>query len=183
MLPFVLSFLTLLTSLKYQCLIDRNTDNDEPEDLVRQTFFGELQRIVRLNLPKSFEIHQPQDETVLLAHIRTCNATENKNGFWEYSTMKPLPHFVDLKMIICVVGRVHDQGHWTFIDRSGPTAHVEMASLSSSSQCSDVTDFSTSDESDSGSGSSSESSPALGSSSLNDGSPMDLDTSGTGSSG
>ncbi|KAF9645546.1 hypothetical protein BDM02DRAFT_3203518 [Thelephora ganbajun] len=168
--------------VRYECLVDRNADNDGPEDLVQQTFFGELQCVVQLNLPKSLEIHQPQDETVLLAHIRTCDATQNEDSFWDYSSMKHSPHFVDLKTVICVVGRVRDRGHWTFIDRSGPTAHVEMASPPSSSQCSDVTDFSTSDESDSDSRSSSEGSlmSDLSSTKLN-GSPMNLDTS-TGSS-
>jgi hypothetical protein len=68
--PFrYLSSAVSLTSLEYECLVDRNANNDEPEDPVQQTFFGELQRVVQLNLPKSLEIHQPQDETVLLAHI------------------------------------------------------------------------------------------------------------------
>ena len=71
----------------------------------------------------------------------------------------------NLETTFCVVGRV---------DRSGPTAHVEMASPPSSSQCSDVTDFSTSEESDSGVR------PSLGSFPMSDsssarGSPMDLD--------
>lgn len=134
--------------------------------------------MVRLDLPKSLEIHHPQDETILLAHIRTCDATENEDGFWEYSAMKPSPHFVDLKTIVCVVGRVRDRGRWSFIDRSGPAAHVEMASPPPSSQCSDVTDLSTSD----GPESSLESSTASDSSST-DGSMMDIDASSAGSPG
>ena len=168
----------LLPLSKYECLVDCNADNDGPEDFVQQTFFGELQRVVRLDLPKSLHIHQPQDETLLLAHIKTCNATENDDGFWEYSTMKPSPHFVDLTTISCVVGRVFDRGQWSFIDRSGSTAHVEMASPHSSSQASDVTDFSTSDESDSELVSSSEES-LMSVSSTADSVVMDLDTSTT----
>jgi hypothetical protein len=77
---------------------------------------------------------------------------------------------------------VHDRGRWTFIDRSGPTVRVEMAGPPSS-QCSDVTDFSTSEESESesDSGSSSEGSPTSDSTVAN-GIPMDLDTSSGGSS-
>ena len=92
--------------------------------------------------------------------------------------MRPSLHFIDLKAIACVVGRVYDRGRWSFIDRSGPTAHVEMASPPSSSQCSDVTDFSTSDDSDSALDSSQTSS-----SPSSKGSPMDVDVSSTGSSG
>jgi hypothetical protein len=138
--------------------------------------------VVQLDLPKSPEIHQPQDETILLAHIKTCDAKENEDGFWEYSTIKSSPHFVDLKTISCVVGRVYDRGHWTFIDRSGPTAHIEMANPSSSSQSSDITDFSTSDESDSEPVFSLETSPMLVSSPAN-GTPMDVGASSEGSSG
>lgn len=46
-----LSFLISLTPLKYECLVDRNADNNEPEDPVHQTFFSELQRVVQLDLP------------------------------------------------------------------------------------------------------------------------------------
>lgn len=84
-----LSLLSSPVSLKYECLVDRNTSNNRPEDLIQQTFFGELQRVVQLDLPKSSEIHQPQDETVLLTHIQTCDATENEDHFWEYSAMRP----------------------------------------------------------------------------------------------
>jgi hypothetical protein len=179
--PYSSLSLSSPTSSKYECLVDRNADNNGPEDLIQQTFFGELQRVVQLNLPKSFEIYHPQDETILLAHIKTCDVTENEDGFWEYSTMKPSPHFMDLKTIACVVGRVYDRGRWTFIDRSRPTAGVEMASPPSSSQSSDVTNFLTSDESDSDSASSSEVFSMLVSPSAS-GSPMVLDTSSAESS-
>ena len=96
--------------------------------------------------------------------------------------MKPSPHFIDLNTIVCIVGRVYNRGRWSFVDRSGPTVHVKMATSSLSSQSSDVTDFSTSDESDSELVSSSEAS-LMSVSSSNDGSPMNLDTSSTGSSG
>ena len=92
--------------------------------------------------------------------------------------MRPSLHFIDLKAIACVVGRVYDQGCWSFIDRSGPMAHIEMASPPSLSQCSDVTNFLTSDNSDSALDSSQTSS-----SPSSKGSPMDVDTSSMGSSG
>jgi len=106
---------------------------------------------------------------------QACDAIENEDGLWEYSTTKSVPHFVDLNAIACVVGRVYDRGRWTFIDRSGPTARVEMASPPSSSECSDVTDFSTSDEDPD--------EESVSGSSSTKGSPMDLDASSTGSSG
>ena len=95
--------------------------------------------------------------------------------------MKSSPHFVDLTTISCVIGRVFNRGQWSHIDRSGSTAHVEMASPPSLSQGSDVTDFSTSDESESKLVSSSEKSP-MSVSLMADGVTMDLDTSLTDSS-
>ena len=178
---FLLYSSALLIQPKYECVVDRNADNDGPEDFVLQTFFGELQRVVQLNLPRSSQIYLSQDETILLAHLQTCDAKNNEDGFWEYSSMKRPLHLVDLNTIVCVVGRVRDRGHWTFVDRSGPTAHVKMASPPPSSQGSDGTDFSTSDESDPGPSSErssmSDSPPAGGRDS-----PMNLSTS-SGSSG
>ena len=166
------SLISLSSSLKYKCLIDCNANNNGPKDLVQQTFSGKLQHVVQPDLPRSLKIYLPKDKTILLAYVKTCDTTENEDGFWEYTTMKPSPHFMDLKTIICIIGRVFDWGCWTFINRSGPTAHIKMATPSSSSQSSDVTNFLTTDESDS----------ELASSSAN-GSPMDLDISSTGSSG
>ena len=130
--------------------------------------------MVRLNLPKTLKLHRPQDETILLAHIKICEAIQNEDGFWDYSSIKPSPHFIDLNTVACVVGRVFDRGHWSFIDRSGSMAHIEMASPASSSACSDVTGFSTSNETDPELESSSECSQM--------GVPMDLYLSSTESS-
>ena len=132
-----------------------NASNNLPEDLTVETSFAQLLRIVQLDLPPSNELYHRKAETVLLAHVKTCNATQNEDGLWEYSTMGK-SHFVDLNSIQCSVGRVHDRGKWTFIDRSGPTAHIEIASPATSSQSS-ITDLSTSDglgyDSSSGNGS------------------------------
>ena len=95
--------------------------------------------------------------------------------------MKYSPHFVDLTTISCIIGRVFDQGQWTFVNRSGSMVHVRMASPPSSSQSSDITDFSMSNESDSELVSSSEESP-MSVTSLADSTPMNLDTPSTGSS-
>jgi len=98
--------------------------------------------------------------------------------------VRPVSHFVDLKAIACVVGRVYDRGCWTFIDRSGSMVHIEMAGPPSSSQGSNVTNFSISDKLEIVSGSALDSSPGPGPVfSPTNGSPMDLDVSSPGSSG
>ena len=142
----------LLIRLKYESLVDRNASNNLPEDLVMETSFAQLLRIVQLDLPPSPELYHPKAETVLLAHVSTCNATRNKDHQWEYSTMGKT-HFIDLSLIQCSVGRVLDRGKWNFVDRSGPTAHIEIASPPTSSQSS-ITVTSISDGFRSGSSSS-----------------------------
>ena len=112
--------------------MDRNASNSLPEDLVLKTSFAQLLCIVRLDLPPSHELHHPRPETLLLAHIVTCNATQNKDGQWEYSTMGKT-HFIDLNLIQCSVGHIFDRGKWKFIDRSGSTAHIQIASCETSS--------------------------------------------------
>ena len=105
---------------------------------------GARQRIVRLDLPPSRKLHHLKAERLLLVHVVTCNATKNEaSDQWEYSTMGKT-HFIDLNLVQCSVGRIFDQGKWTFIDRSGPTAHIEIASPVTSSQSS-LTDFESSD--------------------------------------
>ena len=123
--------------------MDRNASNNLPEDLVIETSFAQLLRVVRIDLPPSPELYHMKAETVLLAHVITCNATRIDDGHWEYSTMGKT-HFIDLNLVQCGVGRILDRGKWKFIDRSGPTAHIEIASPATSSQSS-TTDISTSD--------------------------------------
>ena len=151
--------------LKYESLVDKNASNNLPEDLIMETFFAQLLRIVRLDLPPSPELYRLKSETVLLAHIVTCNATQNEDHQWEYSVMGKT-HFIDLNLVQCSVGRVFDRGKWKFIDRSGPTAHIEIASPVTSSQSS-ITDISMSEgfESDPSSG---------GSTRMSEGSPRQL---------
>jgi hypothetical protein len=129
--------------LKYESLVDKNASNNLPEDLIIETSFAQLLRIVQLDLPPSPELYHAKAETILLAHVTTCKTTQNEDGQWEYSTTGA-SHFIDLNLIQCNVGRVHDRGKWKFIDRSGPTAHIEIASPATSSQSS-ITDISTSD--------------------------------------
>ena len=114
--------------------------------------FAQLLRIVQLDIPSSPDLYHLKPETVLLAHIVTCNATQNEDNQWEYSSMGKT-HFIDLNLVQCSVGRVLDRGKWRFVDRSGPIAHIEIASPTTSSQSS-ISGISTSDGVDSDSSSS-----------------------------
>jgi len=93
--------------LKYESLVDTNASNNLPEDLVIETFFAQLLRIIQLDLPPSADLYHPRAETVLLAHVKTCNATRDEDDLWEYSTMGK-SHFIDLNSVQCSVGRVRN---------------------------------------------------------------------------
>ncbi|KAF9785389.1 hypothetical protein BJ322DRAFT_1020924 [Thelephora terrestris] len=73
--------------VRYESLVDRNASNNLPEDLVTETFFAQLLRIVRLDIPPSPELYHLKSETVLLAHVVTCNTTQNEVNQWKYSSM------------------------------------------------------------------------------------------------
>ena len=91
-----------------------------------QTFFGELQRIVRISLPATPYLNLENPGTLFLAIVRQCNATRSRGGFWEYATLGGL-EVVDLGLVQCVVGRIFDRGKWTIVDRSGELAHADVA--------------------------------------------------------
>jgi hypothetical protein len=91
-----------------------------------ETFFGELQRIIRIDLPATAYLNLKGPQTLFLAIVKQCNATRTGGGFWEYTTLGGL-EVVDLGFIPCVVGRIFDRGRWFIIDRSGERAHADVA--------------------------------------------------------
>jgi len=92
--------------------------------MVLKTYFGELQRIVKINLPATSQLNLKEPQVLFFAIVKQCNATQ-KEGFWEYTTLGGL-EAVDLGLIQCVVGRIFDRGKWVIIDRSGDRAHADI---------------------------------------------------------
>ena len=93
--------------------------------MVLNTFFGELQRIVKIDLPATSRLHLKEPQTLLYAIVKQCNASRSREGFWEYKELGGL-EAVDLGLIQCVVGRIFDRGKWVIIDRSGERAHADI---------------------------------------------------------
>ena len=95
-------------------------------------FFGQIQSIVVIPIPRSKELKTNEPQDVCLAVIRQVHATlPNAQG------VPPIPFYsqsgaldpVDIKSIQCVVGRVEDRGRWGLVDRSGPLAHAVFAEV------------------------------------------------------
>ena len=89
------------------------------------TFFGELQRIVKIDLPATPHLNLKDPQTVFYAIVKQCNAEQSRGGFWEYKHLGGL-EAVDLGLIQCVVGRIFDRGKWVIVDRSGERAHADI---------------------------------------------------------
>ena len=101
-------------------------------------FFGQPFRIFVIDVPDSLQAVDNLDEDEeegtsatgwehvdlcqkqwVYAVIRSVKVIEmNSFGTNYYEEMGPI-EVVDLNMIQCVVGRIHDHGHWAIIDHSG----------------------------------------------------------------
>ena len=93
--------------------------------MVLESFFGELQRIVKIAIPATSDLKLKEPQTLFYAIVRQCNAKQSREGFWEYKELGGL-EAVDIGLIQCVVGRIFDRGKWVIIDRSGDRAHADV---------------------------------------------------------
>ena len=93
--------------------------------MVLENFFGELQRIVKIEVSASPRLGLKEPQTLFFAIVKQCNATRSREGFWEYTTLGGL-EAVDIGLVQCVVGRVFDRGKWVIVDRSGERAHADI---------------------------------------------------------
>ena len=95
-----------------------------------QMFFGQLQSIVIIPIPKSRELKTKEPQNVCLVVIWQVDAIfPNAQGVLlipSYSKSGALDP-TDIKSIQCVVSCIEDWGKWGLIDRSGPLAHVVFA--------------------------------------------------------
>ena len=86
-----------------------------PEFQVEQ-FFGQLKRILVLEIPPTPELKLTTPTTIILAVIQNAK-TILKNGFYCYKDLG-VDEVVDLSTVQCVVGRIWDRSEWTIVDRS-----------------------------------------------------------------
>ena len=110
-------------------LVDRNARHRNlPVVLQPETFFGQLQHIIVMNIGPSEELDLEEPETIILAAIRTCADAKKLSGssIYYYSREGQL-EVVDVNCIQCCVGRIRDGDRWAIIDRSGEYAHAIFA--------------------------------------------------------
>jgi hypothetical protein len=103
--------------LQYTQFVDRHARNmRKTPDFEEQDFFGQLGRILILELPSAPKLHLTKPTTVIVAVIREVKA-KLKDGLYYYDKFGH-EEVVDLDTIQCVVGRIQDRGEWAIIDRS-----------------------------------------------------------------
>jgi len=111
---------------QYKATVDRNAKaKNKPPDMVLQTYFGELQRIVKIDVPATPQLGLGQPQMLFFTIVKQCKAMQSKEGFWEYSALGRL-EAVDIGLVQCVVGRIFDRGKWIIVDRSGEYAHANI---------------------------------------------------------
>lgn len=85
-------------------------------DFEEKVFFGQLKRILVLDLPPAPRLDLTEPTTLILALIQEVNVTL-RDGIYSYKDFGA-EEVVDLKTVQCVVGRAKDRGEWAIIDRS-----------------------------------------------------------------
>jgi len=103
--------------LQYAQFVDRHAHHcRKTPDFELQTFFGELNCILLLELPSAPRLNLDKPTTVILALIREVKATVRESIYYykEFGTEE----VVDLETVQCVIRRVKDRGEWAIVDRS-----------------------------------------------------------------
>ncbi|KAB5591793.1 hypothetical protein CTheo_4785 [Ceratobasidium theobromae] len=114
--------------VRYELLVDRLAhDRDAPEDLERQSQYGQLRHIFKLEIPRRVAEKYGTPRQLLLAFILEApttidDANEYKAIWYKGDLMSG--EVVDAGTIQCVIGRIYDTVHkvWWLIDRSSSLA-------------------------------------------------------------
>ena len=90
----------------------------QPE-YVAKNFFGQLKRILLLDLPPLPSLNLPGTTTIILAVIQNVKATLRGDIYYYEEQSKGVIEVVDLNTVQCLVGRIKDRRRWAIVDRSG----------------------------------------------------------------
>jgi hypothetical protein len=107
--------------IQYTQLVDRYArQKRRTPEFELQNFFGQLQRILVLELPSTPQLNLAMPTTIILALIKNVKATLTDNIY--YYKGPGVDEVVDLTTVQCVVGRIWDRDEWAIIDRSDNVA-------------------------------------------------------------
>lgn len=118
---FFLCVQFLTTFLQYTLYVDRHAHRKRiTPEFEEKTFFGQLNRVLILELQAAQQLDLAKPMTIILALIQEVKATL-RDGIYTYKEFSA-EEVVDLKTVQCVVGRVKDRGMWSIVDRSDNVA-------------------------------------------------------------
>ena len=107
----------LRSLLQYTQLVDRHAHRRrKTPDFELQNFFGQLKRVLLLELPPTQRLNLDEPTTVIVALVREVKTTL-RNGIYYYKDFG-VEEVVDLSTLQCLVGRIWDRDEWAIIDRS-----------------------------------------------------------------
>ena len=107
--------------IQYTQLVDRYArQKSRTPEFELQNFFGQLQRILVLELPSTPQLNLAMPTTIILALIKNVKARLTDNIY--YYKEPGVDEVVDLTMVQCVIGRIWDRDEWAIIDRSDNVA-------------------------------------------------------------
>ncbi|KAI0046026.1 hypothetical protein FA95DRAFT_1583188 [Auriscalpium vulgare] len=112
------------TYVRYEVLVDQNARRRKVAPVFEMTtFYGRVQHIFAIRMPRCVELGIAAPETIFLAGITQCQveATHSALDIQYYKQESKTEEIVDIQCIQCLVGRVRDVGNprWAIIDRSG----------------------------------------------------------------
>ena len=108
--------------LQYTQFVDQNAHHlKKAPDFEEQNFFGQLGRILILELPTAQKLHLTEPTTVIIAVIHKVKA-KLMDSIYYYEEFGA-DEVVDLETVQCVIGRIKDRGKWALIDQSDSVAN------------------------------------------------------------
>ena len=102
---------------QYTQLVDQHAHHPrKTPDFELQNFFGQLNRILLLELPSARQLDLDKPTMVILVLILEVKATF-RNGIYYYKNFG-VDEVVNLETLQCVVRRIQDRDEWAIIDWS-----------------------------------------------------------------
>lgn len=112
------------TFCQYELLVDALARDHRVDPVLDgKTSFGELERILLVQLPRNERIHQISDETLVLLDVRSCVTQMDTFGFVEYERHGPR-EIIEASALRALVGRIKNGSKWTFVRRPGVFEHA-----------------------------------------------------------
>jgi hypothetical protein len=108
---------------QYEAYVDRKErSRNAPEELVLETFFGQLQEVISFTVPRFVSLGLREELYVVFVVVQTCELIKSDDlgiGLRYYVHQPTAPTVLDLTTVECVIGRLPLSRGYAIIDRTG----------------------------------------------------------------